>query len=66
MNCELSIAALLRSYRNGTETPRRVLTGLLRACADAPAGIWISRISEEQLEGFLARLEKSSPEALPL
>ena len=66
MNSELSISALLRSYRNGTETPRRVLTGLLRACADAPAGIWISRISEAQLEEFLARLEKSSPEALPL
>lgn len=66
MNSELSISALLRTYRNGTETPRRVLTGLLRACADAPAGIWISRISEAQLEEFLARLEKSSPEALPL
>ena len=65
-SCELSIAALRRAYRNGSKTPRRVLTELLDACAAAPDGIWISLIDREQLEVRLAGLEASSPEELPL
>lgn len=65
-SCELSISALARAYRNGTETPRRVLTELLEACASAPKGIWITLISREQLEAWLTRLEAISPEELPL
>ena len=65
-SCELSIAALRRAYRSGSKTPRSVLTELLDACAAAPDGIWISLIGRGQLEGWIARLEASSPEELPL
>lgn len=66
MDCDLAIGSLLRSYRNGTQTPRGVLTELLKRCESAPGEIWISRISGEQLETYLKRLENCSPLELPL
>lgn len=66
MNTELAVSSLLRSYRNGTLTPRDFLTKQLEKCASAPESIWISRISGEMLEACLKRLESVSPECLPL
>ena len=62
----LTIKNLLHQYRAGRTTVRRCLTELYRAASEAPAGIWISLISEAQLEQYLARLERLSPDSLPL
>ncbi len=62
----LTIKNLLHQYRTGRTTVRRRLTELYRAASEAPAGIWISLISEAQLEQYLARLERLSPDSLPL
>ena len=45
----LTIKNLLHQYRAGRTTVRRRLTELYRAASEAPAGIWISLISEAQL-----------------
>ena len=52
----LTIKNLLHQYRTGRTTVRRRLTELYRTASEAPAGIWISLISEAQLEQYLARL----------
>ena len=62
----LTIKNLLHQYRAGRTTVRRRLTELYRAASEAPAGIWISLISEAQLEQYLARLERLPPDSLPL
>ena len=62
----LTIKNLLHQYRTGLTTVRRRLTELYRAASEAPAGIWISLISEAQLEQYLARLERLPPDSLPL
>lgn len=62
----LTIKNLLHQYRAGRTTVRRRLTELYRTASEAPAGIWISLISEAQLEQYLARLERLSPDSLPL
>lgn len=62
----LTIKNLLHQYRTGRTTVRRRLTELYRAASEAPAGIWISLIPEAQLEQYLARLERLSPDSLPL
>ena len=66
MICDLAIAPLLRAYRNGSLTPRKVLTELLQRSAAAPREIWIARIRDDQLETYLKRLENTSPTELPL
>ena len=66
MICDLAIAPLLRAYRNGSLTPRKVLTELLQRSAAAPREIWIARIRDDQLETYLKRLENISPTELPL
>lgn len=63
----LTIKNLLHQYRAGRTTVRRRLTELYRTASEAPAGIWISLISEAQLEQYLARAGTGlSPDSLPL
>lgn len=66
MEYDLAITPLLCAYRDGTLSPRTLLTHLRETCDAAPREIWISRTGEEQLEGYLKRLERHSPAELPL
>lgn len=61
------IEAVLSLYRDGTCTVRE-LVGHCIAKADefADHNIWITRLSLDELEPYLARLEGSTPDALPL
>jgi len=66
MNQPLTIAAIQAAYARGELTPR----AFIRAChARAQAddhNAWISLVSAEQLEGWLAGLETQDPASLPL
>ncbi|XQU07627.1 allophanate hydrolase [Halomonas sp. LY9] len=63
----LDIASLHAAYRSGKLTPSDLISQLLAAAENhgqEPA--WITRLSREQLEPYLQRLEGESPETLPL
>jgi len=63
---ELEISSLLSAYRSRTLTPRELLESLLAKMEKAPAAIWISKTSKEQLDSYLKNLESKDPESLPL
>lgn len=65
-NMDLSIAQLHASYRNGTATPRDVVHSLLGEIRQSDPAIWISILSEAQLDTYLSALEGESPDTLPL
>jgi len=61
------IEAVTEGYRQGTFTPRELFAYLLdKADGFEDRNIWITRLSMESLEPYLARLDASSPEELPL
>ncbi|MHB0775858.1 allophanate hydrolase [Halomonas sp. WWR20] len=64
---DMTITSLLARYRANELTPRELIDTLL---ADAEARgfdpAWITRLSREQLEPYLARLDSADPQALPL
>ncbi|MCP1367658.1 amidase family protein, partial [Halomonas sp. BBD48] len=64
---DMTITSLLARYRAGELTPRGLIDTLL---ADAEARgfdpAWITQLTREQLEPYLARLETIAPQALPL
>ncbi|KXS36781.1 MAG: allophanate hydrolase [Halomonadaceae bacterium T82-2] len=64
---DMTIASLLARYRANALTPRELIDTLL-ADADArgfdPA--WITRLTREQLEPYLERLEATDPQTLSL
>lgn len=63
----LEITSLLSSYRNETLTPREVVNHILATIdsIDNP-DIWIHRMTLEEIEPYLSRLETVQPEELPL
>ncbi|RKR07638.1 allophanate hydrolase [Kushneria sinocarnis] len=64
---DLTIAGLQRAYRDGSLTPDALIDRLLsRIDAHGDPAIWITRLSRERIEPWLARLRASSPETLPL
>ena len=59
----LSITALSKAYQAGEMTPRQLVDELLAAQAETDAA-WITRLSAQQLEPYLARLDDVAPEPL--
>ncbi|KPQ25608.1 MAG: allophanate hydrolase [Halomonas sp. HL-48] len=63
----LDIQNLLAAYKQGELTPATLIDALLaQADAHGSEPAWITRLSREQLEPYLKRLEGESPETLPL
>lgn len=65
-NMDLSISQLHTSYANGDTTPRDIISKLHEEIQASDSAIWISIVSEDRLEGYLAKLDGESPETLPL
>ncbi|WP_087719637.1 allophanate hydrolase [Salinicola salarius] len=63
----MTITSLLARYRANELTPRGLIDTLL-ANADARGkdAAWITRLSREQLEPYLERLDSADPQSLPL
>ncbi|MCO7244789.1 allophanate hydrolase [Halomonas sp. Mc5H-6] len=63
----LDITNLLAAYKQGELTPATLIDALLaQADVHGSEPAWITRLSREQLEPYLKRLEGESPETLPL
>lgn len=63
----LSIHALREAYETGRLTPRQLVHELLaRSEAVENPAIWIHRLSLEELEPYLIRLETADPALMPL
>ncbi|MHC9036554.1 hypothetical protein ACYTTR_12580, partial [Cobetia marina] len=56
----LSITALSKAYQAGELTPRQLVNELLAAQPEQDAA-WITRLSADQLEPYLARLDDVAP-----
>jgi allophanate hydrolase len=67
MSAYLSIRSLNKAYDTGTLSPRNLLEQLVEQieAVDNP-NIWIYRLSTEELEPYLAKLEAADPKSLPL
>ncbi|WP_323127251.1 allophanate hydrolase [Marinobacter sp. JSM 1782161] len=63
----LDIPALLQAYRSGDLTPAAVVSHLLeRASQFSAHNAWIHLAGEDELTPYLTRLQRSSPDELPL
>lgn len=63
----LSLSSLRQAYASGALTPRQVVEKISEQCeVYAGHNIWITRLTADQLEPYLARLDATSPEQLPL
>lgn len=63
----MTISSLLQAYKNNTLTPRQLLQEIEQNCDRyADKNIWIHRLTAAELEPYLARLEQSSVDSLPL
>ncbi|MFE8070349.1 allophanate hydrolase [Marinobacteraceae bacterium S3BR75-40.1] len=63
----LDIPSLQSAYREGRLTPRALLHQLRARCeAFTDRNIWIHRLSDAELEPYLAHLEQTDPTSLPL
>ncbi|TGD74629.1 allophanate hydrolase [Mangrovimicrobium sediminis] len=66
-NQPLTIAALLAGYRSGAFDVRELLAELdAREARLAPPGVWIHRLTVDERECFVERLDGRSPSDLPL
>ncbi|MCB1093770.1 MAG: allophanate hydrolase, partial [Verrucomicrobiae bacterium] len=63
---DLTVPSLLRAYREGATTPRKVIGQVLDACDAGDPRIWISRMSREAVMAYVDRLEEKSPDTMPL
>lgn len=64
---DVTIAALLRAYRNRELTPTEVVAAVGARCERYTAhNLWITRLSTAQVQPYLDRLQTISPESLPL
>lgn len=64
---DMTIPALQQSYRENRFTPSELVTQLLAKCEkyiDNP--IWITRLTQAQIQEYLDQLEGQSPDDLPL
>jgi len=67
MNYPLAIHELLAGYRAGHFTPREVMEWLLAKIDAAPEHhVWITRLTREQVLGYVDALRGKSAESLPL
>lgn len=67
MNISLDIQTLQKLYREEAISPRQLVEALQqRAASINNPDIWIYRLTIEELEPYLARLETSDPADLPL
>jgi len=63
----LDIRSLLEGYRSARFTPEEITREVIRRCERAPQRhVWIERLSFEQLQPYLARLQDRSLDELPL
>ncbi len=63
----ISLLALREAYSTGELSPRALVNSILNKCENhLEHNIWIHRLSKEELEPYLKRLEQSDPEDLPL
>jgi len=63
----LSLDSLRQAYTTGTIAPRQVVRSLRHRCDSyLDQAIWTHRLTEEELEPYLRRLETLSPARLPL
>ena len=63
----MNLSDLLTDYRNGTTTPRALITSLLQQLrGDADQAIFIHLLTDREIEPFLANLESLPPDDLPL
>ncbi|EMO7189422.1 allophanate hydrolase [Pluralibacter gergoviae] len=65
---DLTLSALAAAYREGTTTPRALITELRSRAGrlNPEFNLFIYLLSPGELEPYLLALERSSPEALPL
>ncbi|WP_228767053.1 allophanate hydrolase [Thiomicrorhabdus heinhorstiae] len=64
---DLRLDALKQAYQNGGLTPRQVVGNLLeKAATYQDYNIFITLLSETQLEPYLHKLDQSDPQSLPL
>lgn len=67
LNRDITINGLRRHYQNGDFTPRELISKITTACdqvTDNP--IWITRLTPEQLNIYVERLETQAMDDLPL
>ncbi len=63
----LDIGTLLAGYRSKQFTPREVIEVVLARIASAPEQhVWITRLSDEQIDSYVRALETKIPDTLPL
>ena len=63
----MSITALLEAYRTKTTSPVEVVKALLNRCEEYDDyNIWITRLTIEQIQKYLDKLDGHSPDSLPL
>lgn len=63
----LTISSLLTAYRNGSLSPEQLIDHIDAQCAEYVShNIWIHRLTREELQPYLDRLAKHSPDDLPL
>jgi allophanate hydrolase len=64
---DITIQGLHQAYRDGSLTPRDVIDYVFEQCEKyLDHNIWITRLSNEQLQTYLNKLEDQSPDSLPL
>jgi allophanate hydrolase len=63
----LSLNTLRSAYQSGATSPRAVIAEIIKQCEQSQDhNIWIYRLSTEELEPYLQRLEACAPNSLPL
>nr|WP_321466943.1 allophanate hydrolase [uncultured Desulfobulbus sp.] len=63
---QLNISFLQEQYRQGSLTPRQLISDLLGQCRAEDPAIWIHLLSEAEIEPYLQRLQQAEMEELPL
>jgi allophanate hydrolase len=62
----MNLSSLRAHYQQGDFTPAELIQHLLSIDTDDAHNVWIERLSLEQLQPCLARLESAQPDSLPL
>ncbi|WP_455374711.1 allophanate hydrolase, partial [Kaarinaea lacus] len=64
---DMTIHGLLHAYREQRLTPEQVIDSVLAQCElYKDHNIWITRLTREQLQPYLDKLDSQSPDSLPL
>jgi allophanate hydrolase len=62
----LQITALLQGYHDGSLTLESVMKECLQTAAELPEEVWIRKLTEAEVGGYIAALKGESPETRPL